>query len=65
MKPFTLLTIMNMITCSFFQSNLDIKQLRHELKNERKMTASELLNWIHAVHYHHTASAEEKKSTVG
>ena len=28
------------------------------------MSGSELLNWVHAVHYVHTASAEEKKGTV-
>lgn len=49
---------------SMFGPKIDIEHLRNEMKNQRKLTASELINWMHAVHYHHTATAEEKKSNM-
>ena len=49
---------------SIFEPKIDLNHLRDELKNQRKLTSSELINWMYAVHYHHTATAEEKKSNM-
>lgn len=58
------LTIFGSLAASLFAPALNIRQLKRELAQDRKLNASELLNWVHAVHYVHTASESEKKSTL-
>lgn len=64
MKKQLLFILLINCSLSIFDPKVDLDHLRNELKNQRKLTASELINWMYAVHYHHTATEEEKKSNM-
>lgn len=58
----TLVTLQT--SSSLFGGNFNPRKLSEDFSHTRRLTASELMNWMHAVHFYHNADGEEKKNTV-